>query len=145
MFKVLNFLFPEKPDRTSVSLLLLAARVILGVLLMNHGLHKLMDFEAMSARFPDPLGVGGTVSLSLAIFGELACSLGFVVGAFYRLALIPMIFTMCVALGTAHGWDIFGGGELAFVYLAMFVLMYIAGPGKFALDRIIAVSLRKKR
>ena len=99
----------------------------------------------MSADFPDPLGVGSNVSLGLAIFGELACSIGFIFGALYRLAMIPMIFTMCMAFFVIHGSDPFAVKELAFVYLVVFILMYITGPGKFSIDRFISVPLSKKR
>lgn len=64
---------------------------------VSHGIAKWSNFDTMSTMFPDPLGIGSSASLSLAIFGEVICSLGFIVGAFYRLALIPMIFTMCIA------------------------------------------------
>ena len=88
-----------------------------------------------------PLGIGSSASLSLAIFGEVICSLGFIVGAFYRLALIPMIFTMCIAFFVIHGADPFAVKELALVYLAIFVLMYIAGPGNYSVDRLIAKKI----
>ena len=58
---------------------------------------------------------------------------------------IPMIFTMGVAFFVIHGNDPFSLKELAFVYLVIFILMYIAGPGKFSLDRLIAVLLSQKR
>lgn len=144
MSVIYKFLFPSKPDDTAMSLLLLAFRVLFGILLLNHGLQKFTNFSTMSGTFPDPLGVGHSVSLGLAIFAELFCSLGFIVGALYRLALIPMIFTMGVVVFIVHGGDPFAAKELPFVYMAVFILMYIAGPGKFSLDRIIAVSLRKK-
>ena len=80
------------------------------------------------------MGLGSRISLTLAIFGELFCSVGFIVGAFYRLALIPMIFTMCVTLFVVHGDDPFAVKELAAIYLSVFVLMYISGPGNYALD-----------
>ena len=63
------------------------------------------------------------------------------VGAFYRLALIPMIFTMCIAFFVIHGADPFAVKELALVYLAIFVLMYIAGPGNYSVDRLIAKKI----
>lgn len=31
--------------------------------------------------------------------------------------------------------------ELAFIYLVVFILLYIAGPGKFSLDHFIAKAL----
>ncbi|MDH6305023.1 putative oxidoreductase [Parabacteroides sp. PF5-5] len=145
MNAILKFLFPVKPDNTNVSLFLLAIRLLFGVLLLTHGIQKFNNFEALSGGFPDPLGVGSEVSLVLAILGEVACSLGFIFGALYRLALIPMIFTMCVAFFVIHQNDPFGQKELAFIYLVVFVLMYIIGPGKYALDRFVAIPLSKKK
>lgn len=143
MLAIYKFLFPYKPDDTAMSSLLLAFRILFGFLLLSHGLQKLVNFSVMSGSFPDPLGMGGSVSLGLAIFAEMFCSIAFILGLLYRLVLIPMIFTMGVAFFIIHGNDPFAVKELAFVYLAVFVIMYIAGPGKFSLDRMIAVAIRK--
>jgi putative oxidoreductase len=53
-----------------------------------------------------------------------------------------MIFTMAMAFFVIHSQDAFAVRELALVYLVVFVLMYIAGPGKFAVDRYFAVKER---
>ena len=37
---IYSFLFPTKSNTTKVSLLLLAVRIIFGILLMNHGIQK---------------------------------------------------------------------------------------------------------
>ena len=58
MSVIYKFLFPSKPDSTAMSLLLLALRILFGVLLMSHGVQKWANFDAMSESFPDPLGVG---------------------------------------------------------------------------------------
>lgn len=136
MYAILRFLFPDKPYTAGNSWLLLAARIIFGGLLMSHGIAKWQNFDALSAAFPDPLGVGSGVSLALAIFGEVVCSVGFIAGLFYRLALIPMIFTMCVAFFAVHGGDPFAARELALAYLSVYVLMYAAGPGLYAADTL---------
>ena len=141
---IYSFLFPTKSNTTKVSLLLLAVRIIFGILLMNHGIQKWTNFQELSAVFPDPLGVGSPLSLGLAIFGELACSMAFIIGFLYRLAMIPMVFTMAVAFFVIHGNDPFATKELAFVYLVVFILMYIIGPGKFAVDRWIGKALSQK-
>ena len=141
---IYDFLFPTKSNTTKVSLLLLAVRIIFGILLMNHGIQKWTNFQELSAVFPDPLGVGSPLSLGLAIFGELACSMAFIIGFLYRLAMIPMMFTMVVAFFVIHGNDPFATKELAFVYLVVFILMYIIGPGKFAVDRWIGKALSQK-
>ena len=139
-----RFLFPVKPDGTFISVILLIVRVVFGVMLMNHGIDKWANYQELSAVFPDPLGIGSPLSLGLAIFGELACSMAFIIGFLYRLAMIPMIFTMCVAFFIVHADGPFAVKELAFVYLVVFVLMYIVGPGKFAVDRWISKSLFRK-
>ena len=76
MYAILRFLFPDKPYTAGNSWLLLAARIIFGGLLMSHGIAKWQNFDALSAAFPDPLGVGSGVSLALAIFGVLVLALG---------------------------------------------------------------------
>lgn len=137
-----EFPVPGEPRDSRSSWLLLAARVVFGLLLMSHGIAKLQNFEALSATFPDPLGVGSRVSLVLAVFGEVVCAAGCVAGLLYRLALIPMVFTMCVAFFAVHGGDSFAARELALVYLVVFVLMYAAGPGRYAADTLIAQRIR---
>ena len=112
---------------------------------MTHGIAKWQNFETLSATFPDPLGVGSPASLALAIFGEVVCPLGFITGTLYRLALLPMIFTMCIAFFSVHSGDPFAVRELAMLYLAAFVLLWIAGPGRYAADSLIASKLRPKR
>jgi len=137
-----RFLFPMKPENTAFSLFILALRLLFGFLFLMHGFQKLMNYGMLSGTFPDPLGIGTELSLLLAIFGELACSVAFMFGFLYRLSLLPMIFTMCIACFVVHGNDSFATKELAFIYLTVFVLMYIVGPGKFSLDQWIGKRTR---
>ena len=65
-----KFLFPMKPGGTAISLLLLALRLLFGGLLLSHGIQKWTNFESMSAAFPDPLGVGHSVSLAWPFLGS---------------------------------------------------------------------------
>lgn len=142
---IYRFLFPLKPDSTGASLFLLALRIFFGVLLMSHGIQKWSNFQEMSTTFPDPLGVGSPLSLGLAIFGEMVCSMGFIIGLLYRLAMLPMIFTMGMAFFVIHGNDPFSVKELALVYLVVFILMYISGPGKFSVDYVLGKELRRRK
>lgn len=145
MTAILRFLFPTKSSEHTLSLFLLSLRILFGFLFLMHGLQKWINYEQLAQSFPDPLGVGSSLSLTLAIFGEVACSIGFIVGALYRPALIPMIFTMGVAFFVIHGDDPFASRELAFIYLIVFVLMFVMGSGRYAFDRAIALRLPKKR
>lgn len=142
---IYNFLFPSKPDSTGASLFLLALRIFFGVLLMSHGIQKLSNYQELSVAFPDPLGVGSPLSLGLAIFAEFVCSMGFVIGILYRLAMLPMIFTMGMAFFVIHANDAFAVKELALIYLVVFVLMYISGPGKFSVDYLLGKEFSKRK
>lgn len=141
MTVILRLLFPAAPVGAGASWLLLAARIVFGALMMTHGIAKWQNFDTLSATFPDPLGIGSHTSLLLAIFAEVICSLGFITGTLYRLALIPMIFTMCIAFFSVHQGDPFAVRELAMLYLAAFVLLWLAGPGCYAVDNLIARRL----
>ena len=142
---IYKFLFPLKPDSAGASLFLLILRISFGLLLMNHGIQKWSNFQELSTSFPDPLGLGSPLSLGLAVFAELACSMAFIIGFLYRLAMIPMIFTMVIAFFVIHANDIFAMKELALVYLIIFVLMYISGPRKYSVDYVIGRQLKNKR
>jgi putative oxidoreductase len=86
------------------------------------------------------LGVGHVSSLSLAIFAEFLCSLLLVLGLFTRFAALVLSSTMAVAFFMVHRTALSGehSGELAFIYLAGFLAILIAGPGKFSIDQKIA-------
>lgn len=116
------------------SLLLLFARIIFGGMFLMHGLQKLSNFKALSDSFPGMMGMGSTYSLSLAIFAEVLCTLAFITGFLYRISMLPMIITMIMAVFVAHANDPFAVKEVALLYLVIFIIMYITGPGAFAAD-----------
>ena len=128
-----NFLFPAYTN-FGLSLLLLFSRIVFGAMFLTHGLQKLANFKALSDSFPSIMGLGSTISLSLAIFAEVFCTLGFITGFLYRLSMIPMIFTMAVAAFVVHAHDPFSTKEMALLYLLIFIVMYILGPGSIAAD-----------
>jgi putative oxidoreductase len=131
----LDFL-PPGPD-----LALLLLRLWLGAtILLNHGLDKLLNFSEKSSGFPDPLGVGNATSLGLAVFGEVVCSALLALGLLARFAALGLVITMSVAFFVVHKAVLEPGpksGELAFIYLAGFVALLIAGPGRFSLDQML--------
>ena len=139
---LINFLFPRYANRYGVSLFLLAMRVFIGMLFMMHGLDKAVNFNILVGNFPDPLGIGPFATLLLVVFAELFCAIFFIFGLLYRIIMIPMIIAMAVAFFGIHHSDM-TQGELAFLYFVIFILMYIAGPGRFSLDALIGKSIRK--
>ncbi|MFZ9933328.1 MAG: DoxX family protein [Chthoniobacterales bacterium] len=124
---------------------LLVLRVWLGLsMLLLHGWPKVEKYAGLSEGFPDPLGVGPAMSLNLAIFAEVFCALLLVVGLAARLAALPLVVTMAVAFFVVHGGVLTGkgNGEMAFVYLAGFVALFIAGPGRHSFDHLILRAFR---
>lgn len=113
---------------------LLVLRVGIGCLMLVHGIAKIQGFSQLSGSFPDPIGLGGKVSLFLAIGAEVGCSLLLIVGAAARLATIPLATTMVVALIVVHAADPWKVKELAAVYLLAYVSLLLTGPGCFSLD-----------
>jgi putative oxidoreductase len=130
-------IFSAQPSQTVVSSLLMVARLIFGLVFLNHGVEKWVAFDEIATSFPDPLGIGSEISLLLAIFAELFCSVAFIFGFLYRLALIPMIATMAIAFFLVHNGQPFTEKELSLLYLVIFVLMYISGPGKYSIDSLL--------
>ena len=138
-----DFLFPKPTESKEASLLLLCLRILFGLMLITHGVQKLLHYTELNFIVPDPLGIGTEVSLILVLFGELFCSIAFIFGAIYRLSMIPMLIVMLVAFFHIHQGDILQG-ELAFIYLMVFVIMYIAGPGEYSIDAKIYKYIHAK-
>lgn len=71
------------------------------------------------------------------MFAEVVCSILLVLGLFTRFAALNLIATMSVAFYFVHKASLERGpnsGELAFIYLAGFVALLLAGGGRFSLD-----------
>lgn len=131
-FLRLSFI-PQSPD-----LALLLLRLWLGLsMLLLHGWAKLSNFSSLSGKFPDPIGVGSQISLSMAVFAEVGCAALLIVGFLTRFAALMLAVTMAVAFFLQHKMALSGpsSGELAFIYLAGFIALVFAGGGKFAFER----------
>lgn len=140
---MLKLLFPHKTTEVQYSMLLLLLRLLLGGLFLIHGLDKLTAFDELQHSFFDPLGISSRSSLILAIFGELICASGFIVGLFTRLALIPMITTMVVAHFMVPGVNA-SGQELSLIYMSIFTILFFSGPGNYSFDYLIGNAINKK-
>ena len=139
-----NFLFPQYCRERVVSFILLAVRVFFGVLFFIHGLDKMMNFSTLSETFPSVLGFGSYMSLMLAIFCEFCCSLFLIAGLLQRLMLIPMIISMGVAFFDVHD-ALLPEGELALIYLIVFVILFVTGPGRYSLDYVLDIKSKQYR
>lgn len=145
MDSILAFLFPYQPLPRNYACALLMIRLLFGGLFLWHGMMKIVTYGGDITSFPDPIGLGSRLSFYLAVFAEVICSAAVIMGAFYRLALIPIIIAMAVALFVVHHGQAFAAKELALIYFVVFVLLYCMGAGAYSLDNIIAKRLNYAR
>jgi putative oxidoreductase len=124
----------KEREHQLVDAALAVLRVGIALLMLRHGIPKLLEFGERSATFPDPLGVGHTTSLVLAIFGEVVCSALLIPGVLVRLSVIPFITTMAVAFFVVHADDPIGDKELPLLFLLAGVVVLIGGGGRYSVD-----------
>lgn len=118
-------------------------RLFIGIVMLSHGIPKLLSFSTLSATFPDPLGLTPAFSLLLCIMAEVFCSILLIVGAFTRLATLPLIFNMLVIITVVHAGDPFSVKELPLFYLIIYLFILLFGPGKFSFDSFITNKGKK--
>jgi putative oxidoreductase len=127
------------PHFHNLSLLLL--RVFIGSsLFLRHGLEKVTRFSQMAQHFPDPLGFGPQGSLGFALVSDAVCSILLIVGLGTRWAAFIIAVNTATAFIFVHRLHLAGErpGELAWLYLAGAVALFLSGAGKFSVDHGLA-------
>jgi len=113
-------------------------RISIASFMLTHGLGKLnLLFSGSEIQFADPIGLGATISLGLAVFAEVVCSILIGLGLATRLASIPLIITMLVAAFIVHATDPFAKKEFALLYLLIYLTVFIVGSRKYSLDHLL--------
>lgn len=110
---------------------LAALRIMAGLLFLEHGLIKMIGFPGPGPEtLPPMLLVAGLIET----FGGLLL----VLGLFTRPAAFLSSGLMAAAYFIAHGsqgfWPSANGGEAALLYCFVFLYIFFAGPGAWALD-----------
>lgn len=139
-------LFSAGLKDSNVSFGLLLLRLGIGVLMLVHGLPKmgsLLSSEPVS--FPSVFGMDATMSLGLAVFAEVGCSILLIAGLGTRIATVPLIITMLVAVLYIHGSDPFAKQEMGIHYLLGYIVLLVTGPGKYSTDYMISKRLLVNR
>jgi|SRR5690606_10147290 len=135
-------LFSKSLQEGNADFGILFVRVTIALLMLTHGLPKMLHlFSSEPTAFPSVLGMSPSLSLGLAVFSEVLCSILILVGLGTRFAAIPVIITMAVAAFYIHSSDPFSIKEMSLLYLLGFTFVLIAGGGKYSLDNILAKRL----
>lgn len=138
------WIFDTSKDKKLYNTVLLLVRIVVAIFMLTHGLKKyMMLFSGGPIEFADPIGLGETTTLVLAVFAEVVCSALIFIGLATRLVVLPLIFTMFIIVFIIHAPDGFGSQELPALYLLIYILLLVTGSGKYSVDHLI--SNKKKR
>ncbi len=155
MKKLLGLSFlPLTPD-----LGLLALRVALSFLMIRyHGWGKLTGWADEKLRlpnlfslagaekefhtFPNYIGISSELSYVLVTWCETFGSMFIIAGLCTRLHSLGLFITMMVAWVFHHHMLLTGpgAGEVPFAYGFCYLLIFLAGPGKYSLDRRLGLD-----
>ena len=118
---------------TSYSLGLLILRVGFSAMLLVHGIQNIKILFSSNINFADPIGLGPVITLLLVLFAEIICTVLIIIGVKTRLATIPPIVLMLVAIIIVHKGDPIMARETAILYLIAFSTIGLLGSGRLAL------------
>ncbi|CAD0002316.1 DoxX family protein [Flavobacterium salmonis] len=121
-------------------------RLIIGAVFLSEGIQKFLFADTLGAgRFtkiglPAPEFLGGFVGVF-----EIFCGALILIGLFTRLASIPIIIIMLVAMATTKAevlknegfWEMLHGSRTDWAMLLGGIFLLIEGAGKWSLDKKI--------
>jgi putative oxidoreductase len=118
------------------------ARLTVGVAFAESGWGKVHNLETVAEYFTE-LGIPAPAfQATFVSYVELICGSLVLLGLGTRIAAVPLIGTMVVALITAKASEIAGFsdliGTIEFCYAVLLAWLALAGPGAASLDHAIA-------
>jgi putative oxidoreductase len=119
----------------------LLARITVGVVFVTSGWGKLHNLEKVTEFFTE-LGIPMPAFQAVFVsYVELLCGAALFAGLLARLAAIPLMATMVVAIITAKAEEITGIADLLgtveFAYVVLLLGTLLGGPGKVSLDALL--------
>ena len=127
----------------------LLVRLFVGYFFFETGWAKAQNLEAMVERF---VGWGipfPRVSVVLSVYTELIGGALLVLGLATRLAAIPLLINMLVAIFTVNLGNVTGLDEFVELdtplYALVFLWLLVSGPGRVSLDHVLWQRWRSAR
>jgi putative oxidoreductase len=112
-----------------------------GSMIYAHGWRKFLKvLHEDPVKFSDPIGLGPEISLYLTTFAEFFCAALVVIGLKSRLAVIPLMITMVVAILIVHAGDPFKDIEKGLLFFSAYLAIFLLGSGKFSLDYLLRTN-----
>jgi putative oxidoreductase len=131
--------------------LILAARLLLATLFLIFGWRKLRDFSGTVSQMVQLGAPMPVLAAGVATFMELPVAFAVAIGAFTRpSALLLFLYTLGTALIGHRYWTITGAGYVDSMdsfyknlsIMGGFLLLYVAGAGKFSIDVLCSIIAR---
>jgi putative oxidoreductase len=109
-------------------------RIVVGLLFLEHGSAKLLGFPTPPSAAPAVMTLLWTQGVI-----ELVGGLLLAVGLFTRPVAFILAGDMAVAYFMAHGpknfFPLLNGGDAAILYCFIFLIFFVAGPGRWSVDQ----------
>ncbi|KAB2912133.1 MAG: DoxX family protein [Hyphomicrobiaceae bacterium] len=125
--------------RPYASQLLSVLRIMTGLLLLQHGTTKFLNFPVGPMNNAPPMTMGGAAGILELVGGPLI-----IIGLFTRPVAFILSGMTAVAYFYAHAprgfYPLLNGGELAVLYSFVFLYLAAAGGGAWSADRLISGS-----
>lgn len=119
----------------------LLARVTIGLVFIESGWGKLHNLDKVIAFFTELHIPAPAIQAPFVATVELVGGTAVLLGLFTRVASIPLIGTMVVAILTAKLPDLMGVSDLfgfiEYLYILLLVYLVIEGPGCFSIDHLL--------
>lgn len=103
------------------------------MLFVVHGMPKALHYTQELGRIEDPFGLGAQFSLWAALLAEVLCPLLIALGVGTRLACLPVIGVLLVALLFVHPEWSLAQGQFGWLLLIVFISIAVCGPGRWRL------------
>jgi putative oxidoreductase len=107
-------------------------RIVIGLLFLEHGTSKLFGFPASTTAMP----AMGTLHWFQGVI-EIAGGALFTIGLFIRPLAFILAGDMAVAYFMVHAprgfFPMLNGGDAAILYCFIFLIYFVAGPGRWAI------------
>jgi putative oxidoreductase len=123
----------------------LIGRLGVGLLFMLDGWAKAHNLQSVTEFFQELHIPAPGFNATMVAYTQLICGAALVVGLLTRLATVPLIVSMVVAIVTAKLpkvtglYDFVGLDE--FTYIVVLVMIAILGPGPFSADALLVKKL----
>lgn len=135
MMSSLNRVSKYAPEMLSI------ARIVIGLLFLEHGLSKLFDFP----HGPVQPTMGSLIWFQgiIEIVGGALFTVGFLTRPVAFILAGDMAFAYFMAHAPKGNFPMLNGGDAAILYCFIFLVYFCVGPGRWAVDNSFEVTRRQ--